>query len=201
MISINNIHHFDAEIASAGDKLGSTFIFHCFFLVFFTYSRNFYILVIVDFGANWCGPCKLIAPHFERLANEYSDTALFLKVDVDECEDVALNQGVSALPTFVFFRNKEVVDRIQGSRPMELEEKVRSYVNVRDEDDHEEEMEEKSSVSHVSSVGSVETEEEEKTLVTKRVSSEKERKSVDKNTVSSSLETRTCCFKFKKHSH
>ncbi|XP_063697950.1 nose resistant to fluoxetine protein 6-like [Culicoides brevitarsis] len=87
-------------------------------------------LVIVDFNASWCGPCKVIAPHFERLAHEYSDTALFLKVDVDECEEVALSQGVSALPTFVFFKNQQVIDRVQGSQPILLEGKIRSHVSV-----------------------------------------------------------------------
>lgn len=91
--------------------------------------------VIVDFGANWCGPCTMIAPHFERLAKEYSESALFLKVDVDDCEDIALTQGVSALPTFIFFKNKEIVDRIQGSQPIELEGKIKSYVSVRDENE------------------------------------------------------------------
>lgn len=78
-------------------------------------------------------PCKVISPHFERLANEYSESALFLKVDVDECADVAATQGISALPTFVFYKNKEVVDRVQGSHPVELEGKIKSYVSVRDE--------------------------------------------------------------------
>lgn len=78
-------------------------------------------------------PCNVIAPHFERLSQEYSDSALFLKVDVDSCEDIALTQGISALPTFVFYKNQEVIDRVQGSHPFKLEEKIRSHVSVQGE--------------------------------------------------------------------
>lgn len=62
-------------------------------------------LVIVDFGAQWCAPCKSIAPEFERLAKEY-DSAVFLKVDVDECTELAVRDGIAALPTFVLYKNK-----------------------------------------------------------------------------------------------
>lgn len=130
MIKINNIHHFDSEIASAGDKLGSFLFFSSLFLISLVM-----VSVIVDFAATWCMPCKVIAPHFERLSQEYSDSALFLKVDVDACEEVALNQGISALPTFIFYKNQEVIDRVQGSHPIELEGKIRSHVSVQGEVD------------------------------------------------------------------
>lgn len=52
-----------------------------------------------------CGPCQRIAPHFEMLPNKYPK-AIFLKVDVDKCQDTASSQGVSAMPTFIFYRNR-----------------------------------------------------------------------------------------------
>lgn len=52
-----------------------------------------------------CGPCQRIAPHFERLPAKYPK-AVFLKVDVDKCQDTAAAQGVSAMPTFIYYRNK-----------------------------------------------------------------------------------------------
>lgn len=54
---------------------------------------------------NRCGPCQRIAPHFEQLPDKYP-RAVFLKVDVDKCQDTAAAQGVSAMPTFFFYRNK-----------------------------------------------------------------------------------------------
>merc|ERR1712083_1285165 len=62
--------------------------------------------VVVDFHATWCGPCKMIAPHLEEM-DKTMDDVVFLKVDVDECEDIAEEYKVTAMPTFVFLKNKE----------------------------------------------------------------------------------------------
>lgn len=56
---------------------------------------------------NRCGPCQRIAPHFEQFPTKYP-RAIFLKVDVDKCQDTAAAQGVSAMPTFFFYRNKVI---------------------------------------------------------------------------------------------
>ncbi|VVC42549.1 Hypothetical protein CINCED_3A025800 [Cinara cedri] len=65
-------------------------------------------LVIIDFFAKWCGPCKLIAPFIEELANDNPDVVM-LKVDVDECEEAAIQYNIQSMPTFVFIKsNKEV---------------------------------------------------------------------------------------------
>ncbi|TGZ38585.1 Thioredoxin, partial [Temnothorax longispinosus] len=64
-------------------------------------------LVIIDFFAVWCGPCKMIGPLIEELSKEMQDV-VFLKVDVDECEDIAAEYEISSMPTFVFI--KEVGD-------------------------------------------------------------------------------------------
>ena len=65
-------------------------------------------LVVVDFHATWCGPCKMIAPKIALMADQYRDV-VFLKVDVDEAEDVAAEYHVSAMPTFKFIKNGKVV--------------------------------------------------------------------------------------------
>ncbi|CAB3370249.1 Hypothetical predicted protein [Cloeon dipterum] len=83
-------------------------------------------LVVVDFTATWCGPCQRMAPVFESLANKYPK-AVFLKVDVDECQETAGNQGVSAMPTFIFYRNRVKLDRLQGADPNGLEAKIQQY--------------------------------------------------------------------------
>ncbi|KAH9507019.1 thioredoxin-like [Dermatophagoides farinae] len=87
-------------------------------------------IVVVDFTASWCGPCQRIAPVFERLSHEYSARGVkFLKVDVDECQDTARNNNVTAMPTFIFFKNRVAINRMQGADPTSLETKLREIVN------------------------------------------------------------------------
>ena len=69
---------------------------------------------VVDFGATWCGPCQRIAPVFDQLAEGCPD-ALFAKVDVDEVPDASQHYSVSALPTFLVFKDGTEVARIQGA--------------------------------------------------------------------------------------
>ena len=65
-------------------------------------------LVVIDFFATWCGPCKMISPKIEAMAGEMSNV-VFLKVDVDEAEDVAQEYNISAMPTFIFLKNGQKV--------------------------------------------------------------------------------------------
>jgi len=83
-------------------------------------------LVVVDFFATWCGPCRNIAPVFEQYVAKYPN-AVFLKVDVDKCPETAAGAGVSAMPTFVFYRNKTKIDTQRGADPNVLEEKVKKW--------------------------------------------------------------------------
>ncbi|XP_055907981.1 thioredoxin-2 [Eupeodes corollae] len=72
-------------------------------------------LVVVDFFATWCGPCKMIAPRLEELSTQYADKVVVLKVDVDECEDIAVDYNISSMPTFVFIKNSAKIDEFSGA--------------------------------------------------------------------------------------
>ncbi|KAI8976254.1 thioredoxin-like protein [Pilobolus umbonatus] len=71
-------------------------------------------LVVVDFHATWCGPCKLIAPKITKLAEEKSNIK-FIKVDVDEVADIASQYEIRAMPTIMFFVNGEKVNEVIGA--------------------------------------------------------------------------------------
>ncbi|XP_025084263.1 thioredoxin-like protein 1 [Pomacea canaliculata] len=90
-------------------------------------------LVIADFFATWCGPCRQIAPKFAEFSASYSK-ALFLKVDVDQCPETAQGQGVTAMPTFIFYRNKVKIDSLRGADPGALEEKIRKWYQEDEEE-------------------------------------------------------------------
>jgi len=105
VLKIESKEMFDAELKKAGDKL-----------------------VIVDFFATWCGPCKMIAPKLERMSEEYKEKVIVLKVDVDEVEDVAMEYKIEAMPSFCLFRNgQELRDqRLMGASEEKLKEKFES---------------------------------------------------------------------------
>merc|ERR1711976_84755 len=93
-------------------------------------------LVVVDFFAVWCGPCQRIAPVFESFAAKYPN-AVFLKVDVDKCQETAATYGVSAMPTFVFFRGGTKLDTLRGADPNALEEKIKKWYGSGDDEEDE----------------------------------------------------------------
>ncbi|VDP00313.1 unnamed protein product [Heligmosomoides polygyrus] len=87
--------------------------------------------VVVDFYAEWCGPCKIIAPIFEDLSNKYM-SMVFLKVDVDKCEGSlsSAQNGVSAMPTFMVFVNGTKVDSLRGANTAGLESMVQKWADT-----------------------------------------------------------------------
>ncbi|KAH3670845.1 hypothetical protein WICMUC_004814 [Wickerhamomyces mucosus] len=81
-------------------------------------------LVVVDFFATWCGPCKMIAPLLDRFSSDYAEQTEFYKVDVDELGAVAQEQEVSAMPTIIFYKNGQVVDKVIGANPNAIKQKI-----------------------------------------------------------------------------
>ncbi|MFZ0826110.1 MAG: thioredoxin [Verrucomicrobiia bacterium] len=72
--------------------------------------------VLVDFWAEWCGPCKMIAPLLDELADEYDGKAKIGKVNIDEQQALAAEYGVRAIPTLLLFNKGQVADQIVGAR-------------------------------------------------------------------------------------
>ena len=84
---------------------------------------------LVDFYAEWCGPCKMLAPVFQELAKDMDGTAKFVKVDVDNTQDIAARFQVSSIPTVAILKDGKEVDRIIGFMPKQaIEAKIKQYV-------------------------------------------------------------------------
>ena len=86
-------------------------------------------VVVVDFFATWCGPCKMLAPVFEQAGEEMQNDATFLKVDIDESLELAQQFKISTVPTVMVFKNGKPVDSLVGFIPKEaLVQKVKSHL-------------------------------------------------------------------------
>ncbi len=83
----------------------------------FDQSIRKYSLLVVDFWAPWCGPCKLVSPVIDQLAIEFSGKAVFGKLNVDENPTVANIFGIQSIPTLIIFKDGEAVDGVMGALP------------------------------------------------------------------------------------
>ncbi|XP_042405692.1 thioredoxin H1-like [Zingiber officinale] len=84
-------------------------------------------LVVIDFTASWCGPCRMIAPIFADLAMKFPNV-IFLKVDIDELKTVAQDWAIDAMPTFVFLKEGTIVDKIVGALKEELSRRIELHL-------------------------------------------------------------------------
>ncbi|KAG5845570.1 thioredoxin-like [Anguilla anguilla] len=105
VIIIEDLGEFQKALKDAGDKL-----------------------VVVDFTATWCGPCQVIGPKFKALSeNPEYQNVVFLKVDVDEAQDVAASCSIECMPTFHFYKNGKKIDSFSGAAEQTLKEKLNTH--------------------------------------------------------------------------
>lgn len=107
---VANKEDFELQLSNAGDKL-----------------------IVIDFCANWCGPCKIIAPKLEELATQYAERAVVLKVNVDENEEITVEYNITSMPTFVFIKGGEVLEVFVGGNSDKLAKTIEKYVSAIDD--------------------------------------------------------------------
>ena len=84
-------------------------------------------LIVLDFFAEWCGPCKKIAPEVEQLQLKYDNQILVLKVDVDSCDDISAYFNIKSMPTLFFIKDNKLLDSVIGANMLLVNEKIVLY--------------------------------------------------------------------------
>ena len=85
--------------------------------------------VVVDFWATWCGPCRMISPIIDKMAEKYDGKVDVVKCNVDESTDVPVKYGIRNIPTILFFKGGELVDRVVGAVPQaEIEKRIEALI-------------------------------------------------------------------------
>lgn len=90
-----------------------------------SYVNN--IIIFMKFGATWCGPCKQIAPFFEKIANVYK-SCIFLSIDVDKVIAISQRYNIQSLPTFLMYKNGKYYEILKGANPEKLYEIIKNQV-------------------------------------------------------------------------
>jgi len=86
-------------------------------------------LVVIDFWAEWCGPCKMVGPIIEQIAKEYKDKIVVGKIDVDNNDEATSKYGIRNIPTVLFIKNGQVVAKVVGAGPKNLfTEKINKHI-------------------------------------------------------------------------
>lgn len=91
--------------------------------------KNGNLPLVIDFWATWCGPCRMVAPIIEELANEYEGKVTVGKCDVEEADDIAAEFGIRNIPTIVFMKDGKILDKIVGAASKsKIEEKIKALI-------------------------------------------------------------------------
>jgi thioredoxin 1 len=86
-------------------------------------------VVLIDFWAEWCGPCRMVGPLVEELSNQYQGQAVVGKVDVDNNPEVSMKFGIRNIPTLIYLKNGQMVDKVVGAVPKNvLEDKLKAQM-------------------------------------------------------------------------
>ena len=128
-IKLKKMHEMIRKIATQEKK---KVIFNkpvgCFELFYRMFHQSLQ-LVVVDCWAPWCFPCQMVAPIIEELAMQYAGKVLFGKLNVDDNPLVATWYGIMSIPTLLFFKNGELIDKVVGAIPKQmLEQKIKLYL-------------------------------------------------------------------------
>ncbi|XP_075151210.1 deadhead [Haematobia irritans] len=103
--TIKSIEDFEKKLANAGDKL-----------------------VVLDFYATWCGPCKDMEPHIRKLSKNFKDQVIVLKINVEKFEEISDYYKVKSMPTFVFIKNKKRLSSFAGADEMLLQHRIEKLI-------------------------------------------------------------------------